>query len=163
MTAKVACPANAKEAEQQLRGLIATCPPKYQALVLAVRNALRKRFPTADELVYDYPGNLLMAYSPTERGSDAIVSFSTRANGLALNFTYGATLSDPKNILFGSAKQNRYIPLESVKALTRPEVRTLIAAAIDQAKIPLREEGRGTLIIKSRMARKIPKRRLQHL
>ena len=40
-------------AEKQLRGFIAKFEPKHQTLIRAVRNTLRKRFPTACELAYD--------------------------------------------------------------------------------------------------------------
>lgn len=152
---------NAKEAELHLRGLIAKCTPKYRALARSVRSALRRRFPTAEELVYDYPGNLMIAYSPTERGSDAVVAFATRATGLALYFAYGSALPDPKKLLRGSGKLNRFIPLDSVKVLSQPDVRALIAAAVNQAKIPLRETGKGRLIIKPGSPSKKPKRRPQ--
>ena len=40
-------------AEGQLKGFIGKFEPKHQSLIRAVRKVLRKRFPTADELVYD--------------------------------------------------------------------------------------------------------------
>ena len=48
-------------AEQQLKGFIATFEPKHQALIRSVRKALRNRFPSADELVYDYPNAFVIA------------------------------------------------------------------------------------------------------
>jgi hypothetical protein len=140
---------NAKEAEQQLRRFIAKFEPKHQTLIRAVRKALRKRFPTAQELVYDYDNFLVIGYSATERGSDSIVSISAGASGLRLFFINGPKLLDPKKVLLGSGKQTRFIRLESVQVLTRPEVQALIAAALARAKFPLRETGRGKLVIKS--------------
>lgn len=66
-------------AEQQLEGFIGTFGQKHQALIRSVRRAFRRRFPSADELVYDYPNAFVIAYSPTERGSDAVVSISAGA------------------------------------------------------------------------------------
>jgi len=150
---------NAKEAEQQMRSFIARFEPKHQTLIRAVRKALRKRFPTAEELVYDYDKFFVIGYSPIERGSDSIVSIAAGANGVRLYFNYGPKLPDPKKILLGSGKQTRFIWLESVRVLTRPEVQALIAAVIARAKIPLRETGRGKLIIKSISAKRRPRRR----
>ena len=141
-------PGNAKEAEQQLRRLIAQWEPKHRTLIRAVRKALRKRFPTALELAYDYSKNLVIAYAPTETGSFAVVALSAGADGLRLVFNNGPTLPDPKKILLGSGRATRVIWLASVKDLSRPELRALIAAAITRAKIPLPKTGRGRLIVK---------------
>ena len=159
MKAIIMSSGNAKEAEQQMRSFIARFERKDQTLIRAVRKALRRRFPTAQELVYDYHNFFVIGYSPTERGSDSIVSIAAGASGLRLYFTYGPKLPDPKKILLGSGKQTRFIWLESVKVLTRPKVQALIAAAIARAKIPLRETGRGKLIIKSDSAKQRPRRR----
>ncbi len=146
-------------AEQQLKGFVATFGPKHQALIRSVRRALRKRFPSADELVYDYPNAFVIAYSPTERGSDAVVAMSAGADGLRLVFTQGATLPDPKKILLGSGKQTRFIWIESPRTLRLSEVKALLETAIDRAKIPLRPSGRGKPIIKPKSAKQRPKRR----
>ncbi len=144
-------------AEQQLQSLVAKFEPKQQALIRTVRKALRKRFPTADELVYDYPNALVIAYSPTERGSDAVVAISAGVDGLRLVFTQGASLPDPKNILLGSAKQTRFIWIESPRTLNLPEVTSLVETATDRVKQPLRPSGRGKPIIKPKSAKQRPK------
>ena len=144
--------------EQQIKGFITKYEPKCQRLVRSVRKALRKRLPSADELVYDYPNAFVIAYSPTERGSDAVVSISAGADGLRLVFTQGATLPDPKKILLGSGKQTRFIWIESPSTLRLPEVKALLETAIDRAKIPLRPSGRGKPIIKAKSAKQRPKR-----
>jgi hypothetical protein len=148
------------EAELQLRGFIAKFDPKHQTLIRAVRKALRKRFPTADELVYDNYNFFVIGYSATDRASDSIVSMAAGANGIGFCFIYGACLPDPKKILLGSGSQTRFIRLESAQELARPEVEALVAAAIDRAKTPLRTTGHGKLIIKSVSAKQRPRRRL---
>jgi hypothetical protein len=147
-------PANA---EKQLKGFIDKFEPRHQALIRAGRKALRKRFPGAFELVYDNYNFFVIAYSPTERPSDSIVSMAAAANGLRLFFLYGKKLPDPKKILLGSGNQVRSIRLESVGVLARPEVEALIAAAIRQASTPL--GGRGKLIIRAVSAKQRPRRR----
>ena len=145
--------------EQQLKRFIAAFEPKHQGLIRSVRKALRDRFPSADELVYNYPNAFVIAYSPTERGSDAVVSISAGADGLRLVFTQGATLPDPQKILLGSGKQTRFIWIESPGTLRLPEVIALLEIAIDRAKIPLRQGGRGKPIIKPKSAKQRPKRK----
>ena len=145
--------------ERQLKAFIAKFGAKDQRLIRAVRSAVRKRFPTANELVYDNYNFFVIGYSPTERPSDAIVSIAARANGIGLCFIHGASLPDPKKLLLGSGNQTRFIRVESVDVLTRPEVEELIATAIAQAKTPLRPTGRGKLIIRSVSAKQRPRRR----
>ena len=43
----------AASAERRLQGFIAKFDPKAQGLIRAVRRALRRRLPAANELVYD--------------------------------------------------------------------------------------------------------------
>lgn len=135
--------------ERQLAGFIAKFEPKMQALIRAVRRALRRRFPTANELVWDNYNFFVIGYSPTERPSDSVVSLAAAANGVGLSFYRGASLPDPLRILLGSGAQNRFLRLPSASVLVRPEVEALIAAAIAQARVPFAERGRGRLVIRS--------------
>jgi Domain of unknown function (DU1801) len=137
------------DAEKQLTRFVDKFEPKHRSLIRAVRKALRRRFPTAHELAYDNYNFLVIGYSPTARPSDAIVSMAAGANGVSLCFIHGAVLRDPMQVLLGSGKQTRFIRLESVDVLARPAVEALVAAAIAQAKVPLRATGRGPLTIRS--------------
>src|SRR5271170_701358 len=123
-------------AEKQLKGFIAKFEPKHQTLIRAVRKALRKRFPTAYELAYDNYNFFVLGYGPTERPSDCIVSMAAGANGVGICFIHGARLPDPDRILLGSGKQTRFVRIESVDVLARPEVEALVAAAVALAKTP---------------------------
>jgi hypothetical protein len=135
-------------AEQQVSSFIAKFDPNNQKLIRSVRKVLRKRFPAANELVYDYRNNFVIGYSPIERGSDAIVAITADANGVRLYFGHGASLPDPHKILTGDGRQTRFIRLESTGVLLRPEVESLMTAAVRKSRIPLRRSGRGELIIK---------------
>jgi hypothetical protein len=146
-------------AEKRLRGFIAKFEPKNQALIRAARKALRKRFPTANELVYDNYNFFALGYCSTERPSDCVVSIAAAANGVGLSFYWGATLPDPHRILQGSGNQNRFIRLESADVLSRPAVLELIAAAEAQAKVPMPSGGRGKLIIRSVSAKQKSRRK----
>ena len=139
----------AAKAEKQLADFIEKFDSKNAALIRSVRKVLRKRLPTANELVYDNYNFFVIGYCSTERPSDCILSIAAGANGVGLSFYYGATLPDPCKLLLGSGRQNRFIRIESVATLTRPEVEALIAAAIAQGKMPLPGSGRGKLIIRS--------------
>jgi Domain of unknown function (DU1801) len=151
--------AGAANAETQLRSFVDKFAPEDQRLIRAVRAAVRRRFPTANELVWDNYNFFVIGYSPTERPTDSIVSIAARANGVGLCFLHGASLPDPKKLLLGSGKQTRFIRVESAEKLSHPDVEALIAAAIDQAKIRPPAKGRGRLIIRSVSAKQRPRRK----
>ena len=146
-------------AERQIAGFIAKFEPKNLKLIRSVRRVLRKRFPTANELVYDYRKNFVIGYSPVERGSDAIVALTADAEGVRLIFNQGPSLPDPGKILLGDGRQTRFIRLASAGDLRRPEVESLLTAAVKNANIPLRKSGRGELIIKSMSWKQRPRKR----
>src|SRR6202021_2548530 len=128
--------------EDQLESFIDKFDPKNAALIRSVRKEMRKRFPTANELVYDNYNFFVIGYCSTERPSDCIVSIAAGANGVGLSFYYGASLP-------GTGSQNRFIRIESAATLANPRVEDLIAAAIAQAESPVPASGKGKLIIRS--------------
>jgi hypothetical protein len=152
----------AANAEKQLAAFIRKFDPTDQRLIRAVRTALRKRFPTANELVYDNYNFFVIGYSPTERPSDAIVSMAARAKSVGLCFIHGASLPDPGKVLLGSGNQTRFIRIDSPQVLERAEVKALVAAAIAQARAPFPIAGCGKLIIRSISAKQRPRRKPKH-
>ena len=152
-------PTTSPDVEKQLRGFIDKFEPEHQALIRAMRKALRRRMPSANELVWDNYNFFVVGYSATERPSDTIVSLAAAANGVGLSFYRGATLPDPQKILLGSSAQNRFLRFESAKTLALPDVAALIDAAIAQAKNPFPAKGKGKLIIRSISAKQRPRRK----
>ena len=147
-----------KTPEQQLAAFIAKFDSRNQALIRSVRRALRRRLPTANELVWDNYNFFVIGYSATERPSDSVVSIAAAANGVGLSFYRGATLPDPQGILEGAGVQNRFIRLDSARTLERPEVEALIAAAVAQNRAPFAKSGRGKLLIRSVSKKQKPRR-----
>jgi hypothetical protein len=148
----------AEEPEKQLATFIAKFDPPMVRLIRSVRGALRKRLPSANELVYDNYNFFVIGYCSTERASDCIVSLAANNKGIVLSFYYGSTLPDPSGILQGSGSQNRFIRIARAEDLAKKENEALIAAAVLQAKTPLPAKGDGHLIIKSISARQRPRR-----
>lgn len=145
--------------EGALRGFIDKFDEVNQRLIRGVRQALRKRFSTAFELAYDNYNFFVLAYSPTERPSDAVVSMAAGASGVGVCFLHGARLPDPKKVLLGSGSQTRFIRVASVGVLSRPEVRALFAVAVAQSRASFRTSGKPTLIIRSVSAKQRPRRK----
>ena len=147
-----------RSAETQLRGLIARFAPAHQLLIGTMRRWLRKRLPTAHELVYEYSDFFVISYSPNERGYEGVLAIRASANGVELYFNRGKELPDPAKLLQGSA-QARWIGLEGVPTLARPEVARLIDEALARNRVPFARTGRGPVVIQSVLATKRPRRR----
>jgi hypothetical protein len=114
--------------------------------------------PRANELAYDYPSSLVISYSPTDRGIDAVVSIAARADRVDLYFNRGPQLPDAKKLLLGSGKQTRFVQVTAAKQLAHPDLEAFIAASIDRASVPLPSKGKGILIIKTNRAAAANKR-----
>lgn len=159
MIAKPQPRAERDDAERRLTEFIEKFDAKDQRLIRSVRAAMRKRLPTANELVWDNYNFFVIGYSPTERPSDSIFSIAARANGVGLCFIQGARLPNPKRLLLGSGRQTRFIRLDSATQLSDPDIEKLIKAAISNAAKALPSSGRGHLIIRSISEKQRPRQR----
>lgn len=139
-------------AQAQLDGLFARYEPPLAKLGKALRKKLRARLPGLFEVVYLYEnqGSLVLSYSPTEHGHEAVCSLALRANEVRLYFAGGPRLSqaDPSKLLRGSGKSVRYVPLETAASLDREEIETLIAAALEFAQVHPEPSAEGAVIFK---------------
>jgi hypothetical protein len=144
-------------AEARLKAFIGKFEPQNQALIRALRREMRKRMPTAIEMVYDNYNFFVIGYSPTEKPSDAVFSIAAQAKGVSLVFTQGARLADPDKLLSGSGNQVRSMRVEAARDLNRLQVRRLMAAAIADA-VPMPSSGRGKLVIRSVSKKQRPRR-----
>ena len=142
---------------RQLDAFLRRFAPAIRRIVHEARTRLRRRLPTALELVYDNYNALAIGFASSERTSDTIVSIAVYARGVNLYFMYGAALPDPHHVLIGSGNQGRFVRLESASMLDRPEIEELLVAAIDEGDTPLPRSGRGRVIIKSISARQRPR------
>jgi hypothetical protein len=142
-------PAATAAPARQLNTLLERFDPAIRALVRKARTKLRRRMPTALELVYENARAVAIGFASSERMSDTIVSLAVYARGVNLYFMYGIALDDPHHLLLGSGNQGRFVRLESTETLDRPEIKDLLAAAIAEGDTPLPPRGRGRLIIKS--------------
>jgi len=143
---------------KQLAGFIAKFDPPMQRRIRAVRAAVRKRMPTANELVYDNYNFFVIGYSSSERPSDAIVSIVASAKGVSICFIYGASLPDPDGILQGGGNQTRFVRLPSAATLAQAPVARVLRAAIADADPKLPSKGGGKLIIRLIAPKQRPRR-----
>ena len=150
--------AERRSAEAQLGALIARFAPANQRLTSVLRRSLRKRLPSAHELVYEYSDCFVISYSPNEHGYEGVVAIRAGADGVRLYFNRGKGLPDPEKLLQGAGNQVRWIPLDGASTLARPAVTRLIDEAIARNRVPFARTGRGPVVICSTSAKQRRKR-----
>ena len=144
--------------DKQIAGFLAKFDHALANKIQACRTILRKRFPTAVEIVYDNYNFLVFGFAATDRPSSTLVAIAANSKGVGLSFYWGATLPDPHKILEGSGSQNRFVRLPTPETLSDPKVIALINDAEAQAKVPLSKSAKGYTLIKSISAKQRPRR-----
>ena len=145
--------AGRRAAEAQVSTLIDKFTPGQMRPVTAIRRALRKRLPTACEIVYEYRDCFVVSYSPSEHGYEGVLALRGSADDIRLYLTRGTELPDPARLLRSSGGQTRWIELEGASALARPEVARLIEGAIALNRTPFPKTGRGPVVIRTSAAK----------
>ena len=84
-----------RSAEAQVGTLIAELAPAHLRLIGTARRWLRKRLPTAHEVVYEYRDCFVISFSPNEHGYEGVFGIRADANGVRLYFGRGKDLPDP--------------------------------------------------------------------
>jgi hypothetical protein len=147
---------------KQLASFIQKFMPEIATLAQAVLATMRKRYPTALELVYDNYNALAIGFGPTERASEAIFSIAVFPRWISLFFLQaqkGSTpLPDPEKRLQGTGNVVKHIRLASAKTLDEPAIRQLMQEAEARAAVPLDPKGKHRLIIKAISAKERPRR-----
>ncbi len=145
--------ASRRLADAEVRGLIARFAPAQLRPIGAMRRSLRKRLPTACEVVYEYRDCFVISFSPSDRGYEGVLALRGSADGIRLYFNQGKGLPDPEKLLRGSGNQTRWIHLEGASTLARPAVASLIDAAIARNRVPFARTGRGSVVMRSAAAK----------
>ncbi len=141
-----------RAAEASLSKLVAEHAGGSAALVKVTRKALRKRLPTAIEIVYEYRDAVIISVSPDERGYEGVFAIRGDADGVKLYFNFGKALPDPEKLLKGSGSQTRWIELASQATLRKPAVAAFVEEAIARHRVPFAEEGRGAVLVRETAA-----------
>ena len=142
----------------QLETFVDAFTPEVAKLARGALRRMRALVPGAFELVYDNYNALAIAFSPSERASDAIFSIALYPRWASLFFARGAELADPSGLLKGSGKRIRHIVLTDLCPFDSPPVRALIKEALALADPGLDAKTRGRLLIKSVSAKQRPRR-----
>ena len=140
----------------QLSALLSRFPPEIVALVNRCLPKLRRAFPGSYELVYDYPNSVVVSYSMSERGYEAIVAVAIFPGWVKLYFD--KSLPDPKGLLEGAGAKVRSVTLKSASELDRGDIHTLLKAAIKHSGVKFPRTGSTTMVMKSESKKRKPKK-----
>jgi hypothetical protein len=143
--------------ERQLAGFIAKFNPEVARVAKAARARVGKLLPNAFELVYDNYNALALAYGPSDRTSEVVLSIALYPRWVSLFFARGAKLPDPSGVLRGSGNQMRHVVVERIEVLDSGPVLALIKTAVSSHPKPFGPE-RGRTIIKAVSAKQRPRR-----
>jgi hypothetical protein len=140
--------------KSQLSALLSRFSPPIVAQARQCLLKLRRTFPGAYELVYDYPHSVVVAFGQSDRGYEAIAALAIEARGLRLYLD--KSLPDPHGLLQGSGGKVRSVELATAAGLDRAEVTALIRAAIKHAGATFPRTGPNRLVMKSATKKKRP-------
>lgn len=107
-------------------------PQECIDLFVDLRNYVLELYPDANELLY-HTHALTAVFSISEKLSDAFCMIPIYTKHLNLGFNKGTLLHDPKELLEGTGKLIRHIPITVVSDYRNPGVESLLKAAIDLA------------------------------
>lgn len=145
--------AERRAAVAELRKLISRFASGRERLVSSLRRWLQQRLPTAHEIVYEYNDCFVISYSPSAHGYEGVLAIRGSADSVQLYFQKGKDLPDPEKLLQGKAGA-RWIVVEKVAALARPEFASLIGEALARNPVPFALSGRGSVIVSPSTAKK---------
>ena len=105
---------------------------KLAELYIELRDFILDLMPEANELLY-HTHALTSVYTPTEKMGDAFCHIPIYSEHLNLGFNQGTSLEDPDNLLEGTGKSIRHIPVRNTKDFRNKKVKTLVLAAIQRS------------------------------
>lgn len=123
-----------REPPAALRKFLAPYGPAIARVFLATRKVLLTAAPDATELIYDAYNAVAVAYSFTDRLSEAFCHVAAYRHHVNLGFNQGARLPDPQRLLLGTGANIRHIRIVTVDDLQRFGVRCLVHAAVEQGR-----------------------------
>jgi hypothetical protein len=108
--------------------------PTIQKLALEVRAYLLTIEPRATETIYDAYNAVAIGYSFTGRLRECYCHVAVYSKHVNLGFNHGADLDDPQKVLQGKGSQVRHITIHDKSDLPGAYLRSLVRAAIANAR-----------------------------
>ena len=120
---------------KELRSFLEGFDPVARELAMAVRGLVLDVFPDAIETAEGKE----IGYG-FDRGYKGLVfALSLKKGGLNIGVAEGASLEDPDNLLRGTGKRHRHVPVVNTSDLSNPALRRLLERALESR----RGEGRS--------------------
>ena len=113
-----------------VRKLLAAQDPAIGELAGAACELILELYPAA---VVTVDGNDI-GFGATAGYKGLVFTVAPHTKHVTMGFAGGASLPDPAGLLEGSGKVHRHHKLRSLADLERPELRALMAAALDRAR-----------------------------
>ena len=142
--------------DAQFSAFLSRFPPEIVALVKRCLPKLRRAFPVSYELVYDYSNSLVVSFSMSERGYEAIVAIAIFPRWVRLYFD--KSVPDPKGLLKGSGGKVRSVTLKAASDLDHGDIRALVKAAIKHSRVTFPRTPSTRMVIKSESKKRRPRR-----
>jgi hypothetical protein len=116
--------------DSNLKAFIADLSPQTHELVLALRSVIRRIVPEAEE---SFMWGCISYHQPEVGGrvKGAVCQIVVKRGQVRLDFTHGIRLRDPAGLLQGDGKSKRYVPIETIATVQRPEFAALIGEAAE--------------------------------
>jgi len=140
----------------QFSAFLSRFPPEIVALVKRCLPKLRRAFPVSYEIVYDYPNSVVVSFSMSERGYEAIVALAIFPRFVRLYFD--KSLHDPKGLLEGSGSKVRSVTLKAASDFDHEDIQALIKAAIKHSGVTFPRTRSTRMVIKSESKKRRPRR-----
>jgi hypothetical protein len=116
--------------------------PALVELFCDLRAFLLALHPAANELLY-HTHALTSGFSVSDRLGDAYCMLPIYSNHVNLGFNKGTLLPDPHQLLAGTGKLIRHVPVQKPGDYRNPQVKVLVKAAVDLASAGISKPGRS--------------------
>jgi hypothetical protein len=140
----------------QFAAFVSRFPPETVALVKRCLPRLRRALPCPYQIVYDYAHSVVVSFSMSERGYEAIVALAIEPQRIRLYFD--KSLPDPKGLLEGSGGKVRSVTLKAASDIDHGDIHALIKTAIRHAGVKFPRTRTTRMVIKSKAKKQRPKR-----
>jgi hypothetical protein len=122
----------ARTGQTEIESFLYSLPADVGEIVVALRDMIRKTIPQAEESVL---WGSLSYHRPQVGGrvKGAVCLIGVKGGRARLDFIHGIRLADPSGLLQGHQASKRFVVIETVADVERPEIAALIreAAALD--------------------------------
>jgi hypothetical protein len=118
---------------------------------------LRRAFPGANQIVYEYSSSVVVSFSMSDRGYEALVAVAVFPSYVRLYFD--KSLPDPKGLLEGAGTKVRSVTIKAASDLDSGDIKALIKAAIKHSGVKFSRTPSNLMIIKSKSKKRAAKKR----